>query len=346
VGVLIVDKPVGPTSFEVVRRVRRALSRLRGDRKPRDLKVGHGGTLDPLASGVLPVCLGEATKLAAFLLDADKEYVATVRFGAETDTLDAAGRVLREAPAGHLSASDVEAALAGFRGPIQQVPPMYSALKHEGQRLHALARAGTEVERAPRAVTVFALTLEGFVHGPAPEASVRVRCSKGTYVRVLGADLGRALGVGAHLSALRRTASGPFAIGEALPLDEVESRAAAGAWPALVSLSAALAHLPALVPPAPLAVALGQGKRLPCAALGLPDDASGRYRLLGVASDPSSAPLLAVVEAAGGVLRTVRGFQTSDIIPATVAAPANPGSAVARESKLSASVGLTSTHHL
>jgi len=141
VSVLVVDKPVGPTSFAVLRQVRRALiaRRRRAGRAP---KLGHGGTLDPWLSGVLPVCVGEATKVIPFLLDADKEYLAAVRFGVETDTLDATGQVVSEKPTGDLDAARVEAALAGFRGEIEQVPPMFSALKHHGKPLYRYARAG------------------------------------------------------------------------------------------------------------------------------------------------------------------------------------------------------------
>ena len=152
-SVLVVDKPVGPTSFAVLRRVRRALVRARGgaERAP---KLGHGGTLDPMASGVLPVCVGEATKIVPFLLDADKEYLAVVRFGVETDTLDATGQVLCDKPVGNLDAARVEAVLASFRGEIEQVPPMFSALKHHGQPLYRYARAGQTVARPPRRVKV------------------------------------------------------------------------------------------------------------------------------------------------------------------------------------------------
>ena len=184
-------------------------------------KLGHGGTLDPMASGVLPVCVGEATKVIPFLLDADKEYLAAVRFGVETDTLDATGQVLCEKPVGDLDAVRVEAALAGFRGEIEQVPPMFSALKHHGQPLYRYARAGQTIARPPRQVKVHELVLLAFE--PPDRARLRIRCSKGTYIRSLAADLGRQLGVGAHLTELRRTASGPFALAQALSLDAIEA---------------------------------------------------------------------------------------------------------------------------
>ena len=175
-SVLVVDKPVGPTSFAVLRRVRRALVRSRGgaERAP---KLGHGGTLDPMASGVLPVCVGEATKVVPFLLDADKEYLATVRFGVETDTLDATGKVVSEKPIGDMDAVRLEAALASFRGEIEQVPPMFSALKHRGQPLYRYARAGLTLERPPRRVKVHELSLLGFE--PPDRVRLRIRCSKG-----------------------------------------------------------------------------------------------------------------------------------------------------------------------
>jgi tRNA pseudouridine55 synthase len=235
-AVLVIDKPLGLTSFDVVRRVRRACGLRR---------IGHGGTLDPAASGVLPVCLGEATKLAQFLLDADKEYDFTVCFGVETDTDDAAGTVTARHDAGAVNEAAVRRALESFRGAISQVPPSYSALKRAGRPLYDYARAGEVVEVAPRAVTVHALELTSFA-GPGA-VTMTMRCSKGTYVRALARDLGRALGVGAHVTALRRTRSGPFSLADALPLDEVLS-ALSAPTPALAALplvepAAALRHL-------------------------------------------------------------------------------------------------------
>jgi tRNA pseudouridine55 synthase len=312
VTVLVVDKPVGPTSFTVVRQVRRALAGAWG-KAARELKVGHGGTLDPMASGVLPVCVGEATKLAPFLLDADKEYEATLRFGAETDTLDAEGRVVATAPLGGLTAGAVEAALAAFRGDITQVPPMYSALKRDGRPLHSYARAGQEVERAPRPVRVHALTLVGF---EAPEARLHVRCSKGTYVRVLAADLGQALGPGAHLTALRRIASGPFHLDAALPLDELLRRIEGRGSLPFVSLSDALAHLPAVRVGEDQANALRRGQPLAWQALpGAP--AAGSIRVV-----QDDGALVAVVEPGeGGAVRTLRAF---NVRASTVANVTNP----------------------
>ncbi len=196
IGFLAVDKPRGLTSHDVVAQVRRGT----------DIKrIGHAGTLDPMATGVLVLCLDEGTRLAEYLTAHDKEYVATVRFGVETDTYDADGQIVATADAGHLTREMIEVALDRFRGEILQVPPMYSAIKQAGVRLYALARAGEEVERAPRPVTIYALEL---LDWSPPDAIIRVVCSVGTYIRSLGRDLGAALEVGAHLIALRRTRSG------------------------------------------------------------------------------------------------------------------------------------------
>jgi tRNA pseudouridine55 synthase len=289
-GVLVVDKPVGPTSFDIVRRVRRAL----GTRR-----AGHGGTLDPMASGVLPICLGEATKLAQFLLDADKEYEATLCFGVETDTFDATGAVTQQRDAAALTAAAVEGALDAFRGPIRQVPPRFSALKLKGRPLYDYARAGEEVDPAPRTVVIHELALVSWTD---PTAVVlRMRCSKGTYVRSLAFDLGRALGTGAHLTALRRTRSGPFRIDEAHSLDALETAP-------LIGLSQALGHLPALRAGSDATRSLEQGKRVPWQALEAPIAPSppppGRFQVL-----RPDGTLLAVAEVReDDTLRTLRVF--------------------------------------
>jgi len=254
-AVLVIDKPVGPTSFDVVRRVRRAAGMRR---------IGHGGTLDPAASGVLPICLGEATKLAQFLLDADKEYEFTVCFGVETDTDDAAGTVTARRDAGAVEEAAVRRALESFRGAISQVPPIYSALKRAGRPLYDYARAGEVVEVAPRAVVIHALELTSFA-GPGAVA-MTMRCSKGTYVRALARDLGRALGVGAHVTVLRRTRSGPFALADARPLDGVLAALSAptpdmAALP-LVEPAAALRHLGQRVVDEALARDVRLGRRI------------------------------------------------------------------------------------
>lgn len=252
-SLLIIDKPCGPTSFAVVKRIRALLGKHYG-------KVGHGGTLDPFASGVLPVCLGEGTKVLPFLLDADKAYDATVRFGVETDTLDRTGQVVATHPLDRLDAGAVEAALVAFRGTIDQVPPMYSALKRDGRPLYAYARAGQTVERPPRTVVVHEITLTAFE--PPDRATLRVRCSKGTYIRSLAADLGHHLQVGAHLAELRRTASGPFRIEQAIPLETLAGLVAQGRpLPWLTPLEA-LAQLPRLSVDPAQALVLRRGQRM------------------------------------------------------------------------------------
>jgi tRNA pseudouridine55 synthase len=237
-GVLVIDKPQGPTSFEVVRRVRSALGLKR---------AGHTGTLDPMATGVLPVCLGEATKLAGLLTEGDKAYDAVVRLGVVTDTQDVTGTVLETRAVPPLSTELLEAALQRFRGTFSQVPPMYSAVKVKGKRLYERARAGESVERTPRQVTVYSLVLRDF---SASECTLSVRCSKGFFVRTLAEDLGRALGCGGALKSLRRTASGPFGLDRALPLSQVEALGVAGPegraelGARIVSMADALPDLP------------------------------------------------------------------------------------------------------
>ncbi|HEX9343985.1 MAG TPA: tRNA pseudouridine(55) synthase TruB [Actinomycetota bacterium] len=217
-GVLVCDKPAGMTSHDVVARVRR----IAGQRR-----VGHGGTLDPPATGVLVVALGRATRLLPFLPTEPKRYLATIAFGTETDTLDADGTVTATAPTGQIHQEGMAAALARLIGPQLQVPPMVSAVKLGGERLYAKARRGETVDRAPRPITIHALDLLRFEDqgSPAPRATVAVTCSGGTYVRVLAADLGRAPGSLAHLASLRRTAVGAFTEDAAHALDQLEGAA-------------------------------------------------------------------------------------------------------------------------
>lgn len=285
-GVLVIDKPRGPTSFDVVRQVRSFL---------RIKKVGHTGTLDPMATGVLPLCLGEATKIAGHILEGDKAYEATVRLGAETDTQDAEGKVVREAPVPPLSLELLEPALARFRGSFEQLPPMYSAVKVDGKRLYALARAGEEVERAARRVTVHELTLRDF---SASELKLSVRCSKGFFVRTLAFDLGRALGCGAHLTALRRTASGPFTLAHALPLAQLQELSPEQLAARLVPMEQALVELPALPVSAAEAVKVKHGLPLELAE---GRAAPGKLRVMS-----PEGRLLAVAEAVEGRLRYLR----------------------------------------
>lgn len=209
-GLLLLDKPVGPSSSAVLQAVKRLLDAA---------KAGHAGTLDPRASGLLPLLFGEATKFAQFGLDAAKEYVADVRLGVATDTGDAEGAVLERRPV-EMDASRLAQALERFRGRIEQVPPMYSALKHEGQPLYALARAGQTVERDARTVTVHELEL---VSRSEEVLRLRIRCSKGTYIRQLAVDLGLALGTVAHLEALRRTAVAGLRLDQAVTLEDLQA---------------------------------------------------------------------------------------------------------------------------
>jgi tRNA pseudouridine55 synthase len=208
-GVLVVDKGCGATSFDAVAVARRRL----GVRR-----VGHAGTLDPDATGVLPILIGEATKLTPYLVDQDKEYRATIRFGMTTDTHDVSGRVRSESPVADLSVSRLEGACRPFIGRIKQVPPMYSAIHHEGRRLYELAREGIEVERAPREVSVRSIAVEGIAGA---RATIRVVCGKGTYVRVLAADIGTALGCGGAVENLVRCRVGSFRVDEAVPWSEL-----------------------------------------------------------------------------------------------------------------------------
>jgi tRNA pseudouridine55 synthase len=210
-GLVVVDKPAAHTSHDVVARMRK----LYGQRR-----VGHAGTLDPDATGVLLVGLGRATRLMRYLQDTGKSYRARVVFGVATDTLDASGAVLERAEM-PLEAARVERAASAFVGDIEQIPPMVSAIKIEGRKLYELARAGETVERPARKVTVTAFVIEEFVGGPYPEATIRVDCSSGTYVRTLAADLGTALGGCAHLGELRRLRVGSFGLDEAHTLDEI-----------------------------------------------------------------------------------------------------------------------------
>jgi tRNA pseudouridine55 synthase len=218
-GVLVCDKPVGMTSHDVVARVRR----LAGQRR-----VGHGGTLDPPATGVLVLALGRATRLLPFLPTEPKRYLAEVAFGAETDTLDATGTVTATADAAGVDEIALRGALAGFVGPQLQVPPMVSAIKVGGERLYAKARRGEQVDRVPRPIVISQLELVGFTAGERPRATLEVVCSGGTYVRSLAADLGRALGTLAHLATLRRTAVGRFTEHDAHTLAELEELAGGG----------------------------------------------------------------------------------------------------------------------
>ena len=252
-GILNLNKPLGPTSHDVVHRVRT----LTGVRR-----VGHAGTLDPLATGVLLVCVGKATRVAEYLLSSTKVYAARVRLGISTTTFDAEGDVVSESPV-EVTRDQVEAALVQFRGEILQVPPMYSALKRRGVPLYRLARQGIEVAREPRPVEIVRLELTAW---EPPDVLLEVTCSSGTYVRVLAYDLGQALGCGAHLAALSRQASGSFHLEDAITLDELAVAVSEGRWSDyLLPLDAALSGFPTWQLDADQARRLCLGQTIPLA---------------------------------------------------------------------------------
>jgi len=212
-GVFLLDKPFGLSSNHALQRVRRLFDAN---------KAGHTGSLDPLATGVLPICLGEATKFSQFLLDAEKGYRSTFSLGLRTESGDVDGGEVSRIDASNITLQQIEQAVETFRGDIQQVPSMYSALKHNGQPLYKLARQGIEVERASRSISIYEYHILDFRPGVIAELDVEVRCSKGTYIRSLADDLGQMLGCGAHVSALHRTLAGPFEESETLTLAALE----------------------------------------------------------------------------------------------------------------------------
>jgi tRNA pseudouridine55 synthase len=258
-GLLLVDKPSGPTSHDVINRLRH----LTGMRR-----FGHAGTLDPLATGLLLVGAGRATRLLEYLIGQPKRYEAAVHLGQRTDTYDAQGRVIEEHPVS-LTADEIEEALAGFRGSIVQYAPAYSAVKREGQPLYKLARQGADVERPPRNVTIHRLDIRSW---QPPLVELEVSCSSGTYIRALADDLGQTLGCGGHISALRRTAVGDFAVDQAVPFDDLESEN----WTAfLLPPDAAVSHLPRVEFSADIAARLLQGQRAPASG-SLPEGSPAR----------------------------------------------------------------------
>ena len=254
-GILPVEKGLGVTSFQVVARLRRLL------RAP---KIGHGGTLDPEATGVLPILIGEATKLTPYLIDLDKEYLATVRLGVTTSTQDMTGTILETRPVPALDRGAIEATLARFVGSISQVPPMYSALRRGGRRLYELAREGITVDREPRQIAVHGITLEGL---DLPEMTLRIRCGKGTYVRTLAADIGTALGSGGALASLVRTRVGPYRLADAVSWVELEAaRTGDTFWARLLPCDSALATYPAVQLDPALTARFVHGQTVPVAA--------------------------------------------------------------------------------
>ena len=218
-GILVLDKPAGVSSNHALQSAKRLFFAA---------KAGHTGSLDPLATGVLPLCFGEATKFSQYLLDADKAYESTIVLGSATDTGDAEGEVLKECDASSVTEAAVREALTAFEGEIEQVPSMYSAIKQDGQPLYKLARQGVEVERKARRVVIRTLELRAFRPGPRAEVDIYLECSKGTYVRSLAEDLGAALHVGGHVSVLRRTKAGPFGIEDSVSMSTLEGLKAGG----------------------------------------------------------------------------------------------------------------------
>ncbi len=235
-GILLLDKPIGWSSNAALQAVKRLLNAR---------KAGHTGNLDPLATGLLPLCFGEATKVSSFLLDANKSYRFTCTLGITTRTGDAEGEVVQTRPVGLLDPDTVDAVLARFVGSIEQIPPMYSALKHNGQRLYDLARQGIEVERAPRTVTIHRLTR---IHLTDHLLECELVCSKGTYVRTLAEDIGEVLGCGAHISALRRTGVTPYETDSMITLEALQAHVAQGQPldAVLLPMDSALTHWPIL----------------------------------------------------------------------------------------------------
>ena len=240
-GVLILDKPPGMSSNDALQKAKRLLFAA---------KAGHTGSLDPLATGVLPLCFGEATKFSQFLLDADKRYSTVVRLGSFTTTGDAEGEELERCDTSAISETQVLKAMEQFRGEIDQVPPMYSALKHNGVPLYKLARQGIEVERESRRVTIFDIQLVEFVGGEAATVELDVHCSKGTYIRTIAEDLGKVLECGAHVEVLRRTQSGPFVEADAITLEALDEERGDGLAEQLdhhlLATDAAVSDLPTL----------------------------------------------------------------------------------------------------
>jgi len=222
-GILNINKPPNRTSFSIVAMVKRLSS---------ERRVGHAGTLDPSATGVLPVCLGQGTRVTEFLMDTTKTYQAQIELGVTTDTYDDSGRIIQESDPSGISQEQLESALASFHGLIQQTPPMYSAVKYQGKRLYQLARAGIQVERKSRPVRIYHLEMKDWL---SPTVTIEVVCGKGTYIRSLAHDLGEALGCGANLKNLARLQCGPFHIREAISLPQLEDAFYHGYWHQLIN---------------------------------------------------------------------------------------------------------------
>jgi tRNA pseudouridine55 synthase len=297
-GVLLLDKPEGISSAQALAKAKWLLNAE---------KAGHTGTLDPFATGLLPLCFGEATKFSSDLLDADKKYEATIRLGVTTTTGDPEGEVL-ETREVSVERAQIESVLAQFRGPIDQVPPMYSALKRDGKPLYAYAREGKTLEREARAVTIHELELVSFA---SPDIRIRVRCSKGTYIRVLGEDIGHALGTGAHLIALRRIGVGNLLVADAMTIDALAALSETDRKGRLLPADSLLSELIPVVLPPELASRFMQGQRLALGKEGL-DFPSGGFERVKVLD--ATRMLLGVARlSAEGMLQPERLVSAKDV---------------------------------
>ena len=283
-GIIVIDKPAGWTSMDVCAKIRGVLH---------ERRVGHAGTLDPMATGVLPVFVGRATRSVEFATEGGKEYVAGLRLGVVTNTQDTSGTVLEEKPVS-VDRAALEAALAPFRGDILQIPPMYSAIKRDGKKLYELARKGQEVEREPRPVTIYGLEVVDQT-GPA-DYLLRVQCSKGTYVRTLCHDIGQALGCGGCMYSLRRTEAAGFSLDQAVTLDTLLS--AEDPQSLLLPVDAYFAGRPILILKAGPEKKVRNG-----AAVSVPQAADGQYRVYG-----ESGAFLALGQVSNGLLTTIKSF--------------------------------------
>jgi len=283
-GIIVIDKPAGWTSMDVC-------AKLRG--MYHEKRVGHAGTLDPMATGVLPVFIGRATRAVEFASEGEKEYVAGLKLGVVTNTQDTSGEILDTKPV-DITREQLEAALSIFRGDIEQIPPMYSAIKINGKKLYELARKGKEVARKPRPVTIHSLTIEGQT---APdEYTIRVRCSKGTYVRTLCHDIGQTLGCGGTMSSLRRTMAAGFDLSQCVSLDEVQDHPTREAL--LLPVDTYFSNYPVLTVESAAEKKIRNGMTVV-----MPELAPGRYRVYA-----QNGSFLALSEARQGKLSTVKSF--------------------------------------
>ena len=283
-GIIVIDKPQGWTSMDVCAKLRGIF---------REKRIGHAGTLDPMATGVLPVFIGRATRAVEFASEGEKEYVAGLKLGVVTNTQDTSGEILEERSVS-ISPEELEAVLPKFRGDIEQIPPMYSAIKINGKKLYELARKGREVERAPRPVTIHSLTIEEQI-SPS-EFILRVRCSKGTYVRTLCHDIGQALGCGGTMFSLRRTMAAGFSLAQSVTLEQVQQAEDPSAL--LLPVDAYFSHHPSLTVPAAVEKKIRNGMTVV-----LPDTAPGYYRVYGEQGD-----FLALSLSSDGKLSTIKSF--------------------------------------